>query len=590
VMLGGVILVVAGGTAVAPAMITGKWSKYTPVPVLRGVLSFFKDDAEAVDQKMLGVGAIGTLTTWERLLLASDMSQDLRWWLDATYEQRADAMSALGGPGVTYIGGRLTVPRSGGRRSIMELQSVTAALGDECRPMLPELVEALGCRDQSVSDYAAAALEALGPKAASETPAIRQGFIEGKTTAGRQSSLRLLLAFKAKDRKTMRAIRSAAVGDRNMHIRYDATLALALIETDKKTTMDALLSLLKNGLTGQRSVVVNALGWYANSEAGAPPTLSQHGGFGWGVTARPKAPMRPPVEDDRILGALAETLNDAETVVRLDAATVLGGLGPRVSVVADVLRKRIDVETNEVARRMMISAYVKAEEVEVAFLLPELIEQVKAEDEDARRWAAWSLAWCGKRAESAVPALHEAAMEDVAGREGVYCQALGFIGGDGWRALDELVRSDNPVRSVAARSLGMAGTKNTEAAAYLLAAMREADADLRTAAALGLHYCEGNAEVVSALSEMVVHDGHLPARRAALIALGGVADIGTIVRVCSVAIRDPEERIRDLAAMTLRERVQDSEAARAALAKAAADTDEQVRKAANQALEGTEAK
>jgi HEAT repeat protein len=580
--VGMLLLVLGAATAVGSAAYTGQWAQYTPVPVLRWVLARFKGDAEKVSTKLTASGgSVASLTSWERLLLASQISRDMRWWLSASPDEKKAAAAAATQPPINASGAML----SGGQvRGTQELMWLAPTLGQEVRPMLPEIEEALASADDSLVNVAWSVIGSMGPSAKSMAPTIRRTLLEGKCTQGREAALRLVVQLDLHDEETMACLRTVALTSEDGPVAYAAATVLAINETDARTTMDALLRSMWLAPGNDRAEAVRVLGWYAGSEAGRAPMLDPYGMFGWGVGVKQRTPTRPAVEDPRVLGAIAAALNDPDTMVRLNAAWMLGGIGERVAGVLEQLRAQILVEHDVAARRTMIGAYIRAPRSDVAFLFPDLMAGIRSEDTDERKWAALKIGECGARAVSLVPELRAAALDERSPDEGLCCQVLGFIGGDGWSVLDGLVRGGGPVSVQAARSLGTAGTKHPEAAAYLLGAMKDASAEVRAAAALGLHYCEGNSEAVKALGEMALRDENWSARRAALISLDGVAGVEAVVAVCVSRIRDPDERVRRAAAVTLVQHMKESDAARAALAAANQDDDEGVRLAAKRAL------
>jgi HEAT repeat protein len=572
---GAVLMGIAGATAISPAVYTGKWSVYTPVPVLRSVLSLFKSDAAAVDARTGMMFPVSALTSWERLLLASVLARDLAAELDSpTRPARRNAAWAV------------NTPRGPGqRRAPYEACSMAADLGDEWRVMRPELKRALASPDQTLRFAAVNAIASLGPKAISLEPDMRTRFEESNDVTERQACLRILDAFQTDDPRTLSVLRRAALSDRMDDIRMESAAFLLHREPEEPTTLEAFIGLVGARWHADRRTAISTLGWYAHSDVGRPAPLL----FGRLTLLTNTGPIPPLLPSQEAAAALAGLLEDPDRDIRTQAATLLAGMGARVTPYGPALRSRMEHEEDPNVRRAMISAYVKVTDADVDFILHELVALVGSAEAEVQRWAAWQLAECGPRAAAAVPALRRAALDDPYGLEGMFCQAMGFIGGEGWVALDEILRLERPSRALAARSLGMAGTRHPEAAAYLLAAIREegSPADLRSAAALGLHFCEGHAEAARLLADLARGDPDAVVRRSALIALGSVKDPAIVVPACVAALRDADHRARSIAALTLRERAGSDPESQAALDAGATDPDPLVREVVNRIVPPT---
>jgi HEAT repeat protein len=209
--------------------------------------------------------------------------------------------------------------------------------------------------------------------------------------------------------------------------------------------------------------------------------------------------------------------------------------------------------------------------------VPALMQALKDKDWKVRKYAAWALGELGDR--RAVPALSQA-LEDILFwpvREAV-AMALGKLGDYGFSALLQALKYGSPnVRKTAAYALGRLG--EPRAVPALMQALKDKDWNGREAAAEALGEL-GDKRAMPALIQALKEDWGWWVRESAAKALSKLGDPGRLALI--QALKDEDENVRKAAAEALGE-LGDRRAV-PALIQALKDEDGSVRGAAAWAL------
>lgn len=249
VLVGVVLLLVGAGSALAPAIYAGTWTRYTPTPVLRTASGFFKGDAGVVRANFDAMG-LSTLTPWERVLLASSLAESIREELEKPPPARASsddwAFHTRRAPSPLTVLFR-TVP----------------VLEDDARLVMPELALCLlSGRD---GDAALTAHQHLG-----EIARANEGLIEEMLRDERHPELssrlvQVLDAMGARGPRTLESVRRFAARRVNDGRRLEAVSAMLLFGMYEENQLGYLAELIRTGWKDDRLISVSILGRLAHS-------------------------------------------------------------------------------------------------------------------------------------------------------------------------------------------------------------------------------------------------------------------------------------------------------------------------------------
>jgi HEAT repeat protein len=539
VALAAVMLTLATGTAIAPAAYTGAWARYTPMPVLRFGLSFFDRQARGVAERQGAAWSIGTLTANERLLLAHHFSRQVR------------ALIRNPAPGYSYYAPN---PDPGQSLRTVDTFRLAPLLGDEVKPLLPDLLAALRSPDLALRLEAASALGRCGTHALPVLPSIRRLVDPEADSDVALAGGKLLADLKANDAATIRVLRRTAAA-RSPALRREATFALLLLDPASPETESLVARLGDSDASVEaRILATRILGWYAHSrEAGLIPgqprdSLSSRLGI------RPSDPPPRPRPSDAAVLALADMLDDPDPQVRTSIAHVLIGAGDTGLAAGPALRAAIDRETDTYLRRVLITAYVSPPRADASPFFDELLESL-AGDHQRAIWAAYTLTRCGARAAALTPQVAAVVADPAAGIQlrRVLCAFLGEVGAAGWDVLALMLASDDEIGDWAAHVLGEVATRNEpHALEHVHAALTSPDFRVRARATAGIaaHPSETSRQ---RLTELVHADPYPEVRLAALSWLSVYqSQHDTFFHTCAAALSDDDPDVATYAANSLR--------------------------------------
>jgi HEAT repeat protein len=214
---------------------------------------------------------------------------------------------------------------------------------------------------------------------------------------------------------------------------------------------------------------------------------------------------------------LLKALCDADPFVRAGAANALGSIcAPdkhvalgRVEVVERALVRLLHVEdpfVRENAIEALRTAFPKSKD-----LIPDLLEALRAKEEDVRQWAVSVFAQLGSEVKETKEALRWALGDESprvrfdAAR--ALCEIDPATNGLIEKLTDALKSPDRFVRESAAACLGQCGARAKAAVPALLEASKDADAETRRAAASALEHVDQAAAVkAGAIVTVMVED------------------------------------------------------------------------------------
>jgi hypothetical protein len=239
---GVLLLGVAGATAVAPAVYTGKWARYTPVPVLRGLLSFFEGDA-AVVRARFNQSGLSMLTPWERLLLASNLSRSIRIELSKPHEGFVFHVSMYD--------------------PLCQNVQWSGYLGEDARVCLPDL--ALCLRSERARRTTIRVHEQLGRIAWSNRAALILTLNDSTDDIDCQSLLRVLFHLGVRGGSARRAAERVAHRLDAKDCPLGAFAVRALFHQEGTPSLAPLSQCLSNGSSPDKMLAVSILGRLAHS-------------------------------------------------------------------------------------------------------------------------------------------------------------------------------------------------------------------------------------------------------------------------------------------------------------------------------------
>jgi hypothetical protein len=567
VAAGGLLFIVAGVTATGPAIYTGKWTAYTPVPVLRLGLSFFDEEAETQYRKLgPAMGSGSTSTTWGRLLAARAISNRMASILD-------DAKPAA-------------------RRwhRLWLHMTELSGFGTEARVGLPELRRCLTIEDEFVRVQAIQLHAALGELAKPNVPHLGAILLDPSVDGGTKlACLGALEDLGMLARRAAPSVRRAMHTDPSDAIRLRACWTLASIQTMTAARLREVSSLAADPSFALRRDAVEPIAWLAG--AAAPPArqrgpmLMQLGGT---ITVTPAtslalAPESPVIDHEAAISLLLGWLDDPDPAMRTCAGTYLAHIGERVADRAPEFAQRIDAEASPAARRAMVDLYLSTRRADLARVVRHVPSAFEVPERDAWRWAVRTLARCGPQAASVVPQLRALAFAGPGACQVDLCEALGVAGMEGLKTLEELLLAPGPVGEPAARALGWAGWSEPTANTMLMRATRSEHPWARCRAASGLASGARNSEELARLLAMALGD---PSPEVQLHILPMMQSMPLDIRIdtWSAALGHDRAEVRTAAGRLLAETASSVHSAKVALEQATNDDRPHVRALAEEWL------
>lgn len=390
------------------------------------------------------------------------------------------------------------------------------------------LIEALDDSSLNARNAAADALHNIGAPAVPLLLAALESEIE---ETRRRSALILgsLGSEQARDGLT------GLLNDPEWSVRRAAAEALGLIGTSDAT--DALLSTFADDSDEDvRAAAASALGVIGDEKAIAPLVDSLETAE-W--TVRRAVSQALTQFGPRAISALNAALQHSSEAVRDAAAEVMDKIGDGTSIGSTPARGLHDPDAAK--REATVSALGRAEEPSA---VDALIEALADEDAAVRSSAARALGRIGDLAATdPLLAVFEDSSSEV--REQA-ARAIGRMESNAFDHLIEMVESGGDQRaSTAALALGF--TRNQQAVAPLLSALRSGTDDVRTHAARSLGRF-GSAAADKLIS--MLDDSEIDVQTAAAVALGETGDENG-VKPLMTALRSSEDSLRTAAARAL---------------------------------------
>jgi HEAT repeat protein len=246
-----------------------------------------------------------------------------------------------------------------------------------------------------------------------------------------------------------------------------------------------------------------------------------------------------------------QKLEDKNAAARREAATVLGGIGPKAEAAVPALLRALDDDDTQVRQEAMTALGRIGPASREA--IPVLLRALRDKDTDYRVLALQALGGIGPENEAVIPALVKAFREDGQERiRSAAMRALQAIGSKAGSAVPELAsslqRKDPPTRSAAIAVLGAIGP---EAVPSLVAAVRDPDAGIREAAAGALMKLGPKArDAIPGLTEIVKGNDPVVVRTTAVEVLGAIGLETLPVLIQALRDREPGPRNAAVTAIT----------------------------------------
>jgi HEAT repeat protein len=272
-------------------------------------------------------------------------------------------------------------------------------------------------------------------------------------------------------------------------------------------------------------------------------------------TIQPARVTNPPDRVELVVSTLRATLSDSSTMVRLQAVTALGMIGPAAGAA-----------------------------------IPDLMALLADSDETVRCCAAEALGKMGEKGPSAVPALAELLEDPSPAVKEAAADALGSLKDNAADAVPALVPllqdREEEVRQAAAEAIGRIGTLPEQAADSLVEGLSSPDNVVRAQTADALGAIGATAEAAAPALVEALEDSNDQVRARAAEALGKIGEGAADVAVAGLvrALRDSDNWVSALAAEALGEMGEAADAAVPALVRSLRHVNPQVRANAAEAL------
>ncbi len=418
-------------------------------------------------------------------------------------------------------------------------------LGPDARAAVPDLRDAVDDPDKGVRWAAAEALGRIGPAAAAATASLADAL--------RDPDLRVIAADSlggiGPAARGAAPLLTDALKDKDGEFRWTAAIALTRIDTRAaRAALPLFIDKLEKGDLRARWDVAMYLMPMGLEAKDAAPAMREWARGGNGIAASALAAIAGPDAID-VLPKLLSILEDD-----WDTTEYIAAIGPAAVPEVIKLLKDPTAETHHLAVKALGLLAPKAPEV-----IPVLIESLQSKEVAVRKAAADALGKIQPKLKQAIPALEAALRDEEPAIRLAAAAALRSIRGlepePAVPVLVNLLSHEKPdVRRDAAAALAAYGTNAKAAVGPLREALKDADAGVRSAAACAL------ARVTSAEANH--------------------AAIGVMI----AALKDRDPRARRDAARFLGAVGADAREAAVALAAARLDENEDVRRAAAEAL------
>ncbi|MFA4974357.1 MAG: HEAT repeat domain-containing protein [bacterium] len=551
---------------------------------------------------------------------------------DENVDLRKISIEALG-----KLGDRKSLPAF---RSLLSEKdfAVSAAkalgsLGANAKRAVPDLIQALKGDDLELKIVATWALGRIGVKAKAAFAAVEEGLYSGDTKLIEASTLALLMidpdkaydSFKeiGEQATYMVPILEGCMKEKDKAIAKSCVRSLALFGPAAKTAVPALMEALNSKDAGLRLAAAHALGMVGPEALEAGSLL-----FGL-ITSDPDKTVRASavwaiskigMTYAKCVPALLTALSDQSNSIRADAEQALGQIDKAMLIPALLLAMTDkDAELARAAAKLLAEMGGGAESA-----LPTLCTIVSVGETDRRIMAADVLGEMGGAAKDAIPDLQQAAKAGDAKLKKVALAALEKIGAPAeapaveepavekptakeptveMPAVEEPAAEepkpevDDKIRSLIERAVGGDAKEKSAAVGTLIKmgkkakkalvnAMGDADPDFAAKAATALAAVSSSEDAVIALA-VALTSGKEPLCKAALLALTGLGKkVGAAAGMLGMLLSHKDQRIRRAAAFLLGRAGDAAAAVLPQLLAARTDSDETLKKYADQCIRG----
>lgn len=382
-----------------------------------------------------------------------------------------------------------------------------------------------------------------------------------------------------------------ALEDSDPSVRIEAAEDLSKLGPGAVEAMPSLLEALVDDNADVRSAAAQALGAMGRKAVSAAPALIEaleddgvtaSGKPVWVAIASALGSIGP-----KIVPELIVALDHEHPRVCTGAAAALHDVGPEANSAVEKLIKVIQKDDPRVRRAAIFALMGIGPEAAAA--VPVLTKTLAHEDFHTQYWACRGLGAIGPAAKTATADLIRLTKEGVASSRRNAAAALGQIGPgigeEGVAALAEALQEfSEPVREQAAIALGRLGPFAKSAAPALESVLKKRTISARVPAALALWLITGDTEM--AVPVLVEQLDNFNWGEAAAEALGQIGpEAGAAVPALIVLLKSEDPLIRIQVTSLLSKMGPASKFAIQALEPLKNDPDEEVRKAALEAIE-----
>lgn len=494
-VVGMMVVLLGGATAVGPAAYTGKWVEYTPASVLNFGLSFFDAEAEREYNNTFGgqvpllgttplIGGLftspkSTQSVWKQLLIARHCANRMN-------RESPEAT----GPGADFF----TFQDS--------TEWALVSLGVNAKPAFPVLLNMIGSEDERRRMDAMTIIRHLGAGASGLQPGLCDILSRHKNSDSREAAANALIHLSPSTR-SISVLSRAATQDASPRVRSCAMLCIGVLAR----THTELIAVLQQSLLDEdetvREVGVISLGaqvcdytWYSQ--------LSQYSSTWLGEVYLSLASSKMAASPDPdVLPSIIAALGDPSAKVRTAVAYYLWMTPLDTSIACEAMRKAAEKDTSSIARYFLARAlerYKKSGEIlEVLRLI------VQDHDEAYSLWAVRKLGALGPVATPAIPdviAFSTHAPEQTSVQCVMNLAMIPGVSAEDWKPF--LRHELASVRLAAVRAFQSSSIDADGCSKELLALTSDSNTDIVICAIRAIKDCRGHAdEVIARLDELL---------------------------------------------------------------------------------------
>ncbi len=508
---------------------------------------------------------------------------------DANDELQGEAVAALAARGASAVPALVKVASGRDETARRQACAALAAIGPAGRAASGDLRTLLGAKDALTRSHAAHALGEIHADPQQDLPALEK-LLKDDTASVRAHATGAIGQYAATAQPAVPAL-IAALADRDEHVRLAAARALGSIGPGAAAAVPALAKALDDPLGSVTLEAADALGHIGAASLPAIIARLQDQNM-QPIMIMVIGQLGPEAKD--AVPALIKLLDSSDDPIRREVMLALGSIGPGANAAVDKLLAMLQ---NQQAKLRPGAAYALAR-IGAVQAVPTLKQTVK---ETGDRLLAMSSAWALVTLEPqnaefvaiALPQLISGLTHELALVRTEAANALGRIGPRADAAVPALVKAardpDPTVRLAAIGALGEMGPVAAKDAAPVLSVLIDhTDPDLRRSAADAVGRMGASARgAIPALQQMQTLNDPID-RSMATIALVRIdpqpAAVAAALPHLTAALQSPYAGERLEAAALLGQLGHKAASAKPALEQATKDADEQVRKAASEAL------